>query len=434
MPSPTHNNPPHVIIVGAGFGGLRAARLLAKDNLRVTLVDRNNYHLFQPLLYQVATAGVSPGEIAYPLRSILRKQKNTHFLLAEVTRIDLENKRLETTHGEIHYDALILAAGGQTNTFGIESVAQNSFGLKDLHDGITIRNHILRLFEQASLEQDQVVRQEMLTFVIAGGGPTGVEMAGAISELIQLVLKKDFPHQDFSQARVLLLEAAERLLPALPLELGLATLHALERKGVEVRFKTAVAGFDGRKVDLKDSQSIAARTLIWAAGIRAADIFDQLGVAQAAQRRVRVEPTLQLPGHPEVFVIGDGAYLKDENGAPLPMIAPVALQQADCAVNNLRSLFNPNKMHPFVYKDPGVMATIGRNQAVARLGKLHFRGFIAWIIWVVVHIFQLIGFRNRLIVMITWAWDYFHYDRALRLIGPELQPQSEKSRLNQTDR
>ncbi len=419
------NNPapdrPHVVILGAGFGGLRAARLLARTPVQVTLVDRNNYHLFQPLLYQVATAGVSPAEIAYPVRSILRAQKNARFLLAEVTHIDLERRCLQTSAGELRYDALILAAGGQTNTFGLDSVARHAFGLKDLEDALSLRNHILTLFERASLEPDAAMRAEMLTFVITGGGPTGVEMAGAIVELIQLVLKKDFPGQDFSQARVLLLEAADRLLPALPPALGEATLRALQIKGVEVRFNTAVSGYDGRSVQLRDGQSLPARTLIWAAGVRASSLFDRLDIPRAAQGRVRVEKTLQLPAHPEVFVIGDAAYFEDERGVPLPMIAPVAIQQAACAVDNLRRLLQGSPLQPFRYKDPGVMATIGRNQAVARLGKLHFRGFIAWLIWVVVHIYQLIGFRNRLVVMITWAWDYFRYDRALRLIGPPLQ-------------
>jgi len=425
---------PHVVIIGAGFGGLRVARLLAKDHLRVTLVDRHNYHLFQPLLYQVATAGISPTEIAYPIRSILRNQKNTHFLLAEVSHIDLENRRLTTTQGELHYDLLILAAGGQTNTFGIESLDQHAFGLKDLHDSISIRNHILGLFEKANQEHDRAKRQEMLTFVIAGGGPTGVEMAGAISELIQLVLVKDFPNQDLSAARVILLEAAGHLLPALPPALGKATLRALQRKAVEVRFNTAVAGYNGRQVELAGCPPIPAHTLIWAAGIRAADLMDSLDVERASQRRVRVRPTLQLPGYPEVFVIGDAAYLENADGTPLPMIAPVAIQQAGWVVKNIRRLLKGQELQPFAYTDPGVMATIGRNQAVARLGKFNFHGFIAWIIWVVVHIFQLIGFRNRLVVMITWAWDYFLYDRALRLIGPDLQPQPKKSDQKRTNR
>ncbi len=408
---------PHVAIVGAGFGGLRAARRLAGAPVRVTLIDRHNYHLFQPLLYQVATAGLSPNEIAYPLRSILRRQPNADFLLAEVRGVDLAAHRLETSAGPLDYDYLILAAGGETNTFGLQSVEENSLGLKNLADAAALRDHLLCLFEQASRETDARERQAMLTFVIAGGGPTGVELAGALSELISLVLSKDFPRQDVAKARILLLEAAGRLLPGMPEDLARHTVAVLQRKGVEVRFGAAVSGFDRRQVTLRSGESIPAYTLIWAAGIRSNGLARSLGAELAAGGRVRVEPSLQLPGRPEVFVIGDAAYGEDERGQPLPMVAPVATQQADCAVDNLIRLIAGRPLEPFRYKDPGAMATIGRNQAVARLGRLRFRGFIAWIVWIVVHIYQLIGFRNRLVTLINWAWDYFLYDRAIRTIG-----------------
>lgn len=420
----TTTNLPHVVIVGAGFGGLRVVRRLAKQPVRVTLIDRHNYHLFQPLLYQVASAGVSPAEIAYPLRSFLRKQQNAEFVLAEVNGVNLADRKVITSVGEIIYDSLILAAGGQSNFFGLESVARSSFGLKDLAEASALRDHLLRLFERASQVSDPQARRALLTFVVAGGGPTGVEMSGAIAELIRLVISKDFPHHDFSVARVLLLEAAGRLLPAMPAELSQATLEALTRKGVEVRFGTAVKEFDRRQVTLANKEVIDAHTLIWAAGIRAQALYDSLEVEQAAQGRVRVTPTLQLPDHPEVFVIGDGAYLEDERGKPLPMVAPVAMQQADYAAANLGRLHAGLPLQAFRYRDPGLMATIGRNQAVARLGRFNFRGFLAWLIWVVVHIFQLIGFRNRLVVMINWAWDYFLYDRALRFIGSEAEGSS----------
>ncbi len=408
---------PRVAIVGAGFGGLRAARRLAKAPLRVTLIDRNNYHLFQPLLYQVASGGLSPNEIAYPVRSILRRQRNVDFLLAEVRGVDLTARRLYTSAGPLDYDYLILAAGGQTNYFGLQSVEQNSFGLKDLTDAAALRDHLLCLFEQASREPDPQQRRAMLTFVIAGGGPTGVELAGALSELITLVLSKDFPRQDIGEARILLLEAAQRLLPGMPADLARHTVDALRRKGVEVRFGAAVSGFDRRQVTLHDGAIVPTRTLIWAAGIRPNGLIQALGAEQAAQGRVRVEPSLQLPGRPEVFVVGDAAYAEDGAGQPLPMVAPVATQQADCAAENLLRLRAGRPLRPFRYRDPGAMATIGRNQAVARLGRFHFRGFIAWLIWIVVHIYQLIGFRNRLVTLINWAWDYFLYDRAIRTIG-----------------
>ncbi|HAL16626.1 MAG TPA: FAD-dependent oxidoreductase [Anaerolineaceae bacterium] len=417
-PKTSKQNLKHVVIVGGGFGGLRAARRLAKAPVCITLIDRNNYHLFQPLLYQVATAGVSPTDVAYPLRSIFRRQKNLVYQMAEVTRVDLNNRRLETTNGSLDYDYLILAVGGETNYFGLESVAVNAFGLKGLEDASPIRDHLLHLFERAALVNDPLIRQALLTFVVVGGGPTGVEMAGAISELIRLVLTKDFPNQDFSHSRVLLLEATDRLLAAMPAGLGQATQKALKKKGVEVRFGAAVGSFDGRTVNLSGGEAISTHTLIWAAGVRSAALVDTLGLPQAAQRRVRVEPTLQLPGHPEVYVIGDAAYLEDENKAPLPMVAPVAMQQGEHAADNLVQALNEQPQISFHYHDPGTMATIGRNQAVAWIGPLQLHGFLAWVTWLVVHIFQLIGFRNRLLVLINWAWDYFFYDRAVRLISP----------------
>jgi len=411
-----NQNIPHVVIVGGGFGGLRAAKRLAKAPVRITLLDRNNYHLFQPLLYQVATAGVSPTDVAYPLRSIFRKQKNLEFRLAEVTGIDLDRRTLNTTNGRLEYDQLILAVGGETNYFGMESLSANSFGLKGLDDASRIRDHLLHLFEQAALVSDPQARQALLTIVVAGGGPTGVELAGAISELIRLVLAKDFPNQDFSQARVLLLEATDRLLAMLPTGLGEATVKALKKKKVEVRFGATVDSYEGQVVKLRGGEIIPTHTLIWAAGIRSAAMVDSLGLPQAAQKRIKVEPTLQVSGHPEVYVIGDAAYLEDENKAPLGMVAPVAMQQGEHAADNIVRKLRGEAQTAFQYHDPGVMATIGRNQAVAWLGPLQLQGFFAWLAWLVVHILQLIGFRNRLLVLINWAWDYFFYDRAVRLI------------------
>lgn len=409
---------PEVVIVGGGFGGLNAARRLAKVPVHVTLLDRNNYHLFQPLLYQVATAGVAPTDVAYPLRTIFRKQKNFEFRLDNVTKIDLENRQLETGSGTVPYDYLILAVGGQTNTFGIESVAANSLPLKSLMDASSIRDHLLHQFERAIQESDPALRQPLLTFVIAGGGPTGVEMAGAISELIRVVKTKDFPNHDLSQARVILLEAAGSLLPVLPEELGKATVAALEKKGVEVCLEKAVESFDGQKIQLRGGEVIDSRTLIWAAGIRSEELVDHLGIAQAGQRRVRVQPSLQVEGHPEVYVIGDAAYLEDEHGAALPMVAQVAIQQGVRAADNIQLALEGQSLQPFHYRDLGTMATIGRNQAVAWIGPFKLHGFLAWLTWLVVHIAQLIGFRNRLVVLINWAWDYFFYDRAVRLILP----------------
>lgn len=407
---------PHVVVVGAGFGGLRAARRLANLPVRVTVIDRNNYHLFQPLLYQVASAGLSAADIAFPVRSVLRRQRNARFLLAEVQQVNLANRRLLTSAGEVSYDFLILAVGGQTHYFGQERLARHAFGLKTLADADGIRNHVLSLFERASRESDPRRRAAMLTFVVAGGGPSGVETAGALAELIRLGLSRDFPNLDVSGARVALLEAADRLLPAMPPDLQAAAEKALQSKGVEIRLGARVESYDGQTIKLANGEKLPARTLIWAAGIRAVDLAQNLPVEHAAAGRVRVQPTLQLPGFPEVFLIGDAAYLEDESGKPLPMVAPVAMQQADAAVENLRRLLSGEPLRSFRYRDPGMMATIGRNQAVARLGRLRLRGFLAWLMWVTVHVFQLIGIRNRLVVMINWVWDYFLYERALRLI------------------
>ncbi len=410
------DNLPDVVIIGAGFGGLRAARALAKAPVRVTLVDRNNYHLFQPLLYQVATAGLSPHEIAHPVRSILRSQKNFDFRMTEVTHVDLAQRCLETSTGCINYDYLILAAGGETNTFGIQSVAQNSFGLKSVEDATRLRNHILNMFELAAQETDPDRRRARLTFVVVGGGPTGVECSGAVSELIRLVLAKDYPALNIKDVRVVLLEATQRLLAGMPAVLSEATAETLWRKHVEVRFSAAVTDFDGTQIVLKGGEIIPSQTLIWAAGVRAVSLAASLGVPQGSLGRIKVTPTLQLAEHPEVFVIGDVAYLEGRDGKPLPMVAPVAMQQAAVAAGNIRRLAAGKPLRPFIYKDPGTLATIGRNAAVAHLGRWNFTGFLAWWAWLVVHLIQLIGFRNRLIVLINWAWDYIFYDRAVRLI------------------
>ncbi len=409
---------PHIVIIGAGFGGLRAAQRLAGKPVRVTLIDRRNYHLFQPLLYQVATAGLSPNEIAYPVRAIFQKQKNLDFLLAEVTGVDFAAKTVQTTRGPLAYDYLIVAAGAAVNFFGNDALAQHALVLKDVPDAVRIRNHVLRMFELAANERDTAVRRALLTFVIVGGGPTGVESAGAFSELIRLVLRRDHPRMDISDVNVILLEAADAPLAGFPAHLQQSTLRALAARHVDVRLGAKVTGFDGQQVTLADSNPIPARTLLWSAGVRAADLVDRLGVAQARLGRVPVASTLQLSGHPQVFVIGDAAY-GEENGQPLPMMAPVAIQQADRAVSNILALVAGKPLSDFRYRDPGSLATIGRNAAVARIGGWTFSGFAAWVVWLVVHLIGLIGFRNRLIVLINWAWDYFFYDRAVRLITRE---------------
>jgi NADH dehydrogenase len=410
---------PHVVILGAGFGGLKAAQKLANVPVRITLIDRQNYHLFQPLLYQVAIAGLVPSQIAYPLRAIFRHQKNLTFLMGEVTAIDFEAHFVKLEGSVLAYDYLILAVGGRTNFFGMESLERNAFQLKNIESAIAARNHLLGIFEQANREADPEKRLALLTFAVVGGGPTGVETAGALAELITHVMAKDYPHMDLNEVHVLLLEAGPSVMPSYPDGLRKATHDLLQGKKVEVMTNTKLAEYNGEQIILSDGRQIAARTLIWTAGVRAAELVDELGVGQAASGRVMTEPSLQLPGHPEVFVIGDAAYFVNGNGQPLPMLATVAQQQADAAVKNLRKILKGEKTEGFHYKDPGLLATIGRNAAVARIWGLSFSGFIAWVIWVGLHIYRLIGFRNRLVVLINWAWDYFFYDTQVRLITKE---------------
>ena len=415
VPSRPATGRPTVVIVGAGFGGLRAARALRKTPVDVVLVDRHNYHLFQPLLYQVATAGLEPEQIARPVRAILRRQSNTEFRMTEVTGLDPSGKRIVTTDGPIAYDYLILAVGGETNFFGLESVPRHGFGLKDIPEAIRIRNHVLHAFERAMLEADPERRRAELTIVVVGGGPTGVEMAGALSELIRLVLVKDYPRLNIKDVRVLLLEATDRLLAAMPPRLREAGAETLWRKHVEVRFGATVADYDGARVSLKSGEVIPASTLIWAAGVKAVSLTGRLGLPTAQQGRVAVDPTLEVPGHPGIYVIGDAAYL-EVAGAPLPMMAPVAIQMAETAAENIRRRIAGEPAVQFRYRDPGSLATIGRNAAVAYIRGIGFTGFPAWVVWLVVHIIQLIGFRNKLFVLLNWAWDYFFYERAARLI------------------
>ena len=412
-------NTPHMVILGAGFGGLHAARRLAKAPVQITLIDRQNYHLFQPLLYQVAIARLLPSEIAYPLRTIYRRQKNLTFQMGEVTGIDFDQRYVKLDGSVIAYDYLIIAVGAQTNFFGMESIQENGFELKDIPSAIKTRNHLLKMFEQASHEADAEKRQAMLTFVVVGGGPTGVETAGALAGLISQVMIKDYPYLDLDEARVVLLEANDHLITAYPHNLRHATFDLLHRKRVEILLNARLADYDGQQVTLKDGSQIAAHTLIWTAGVKAAQVVESLKVEHASAGRVRVTPSLQLPGHLEVFVVGDAAYLVDENGQPLPMLSTVAIQQGNHAAHNIQQLIHGREITPFHYKDPGLLATIGNHAAVARIWGISFSGFIAWVIWLGLHIYRLIGFRNRLLVFLNWAWDYLFHENQTRLISRE---------------
>jgi NADH dehydrogenase len=405
----------HVVIIGAGFGGIRAVRALSKADVRITLIDKHNYHLFQPLLYQVSTATLSIDDIAYPIRAMIKNQRNVLFRMGEVNTIDFERKSVILDTEEIDYDYLVVATGGVTNYFGIKSVEKNSFGMKNLDESVTIRNHILHQFELASYEKDMDKRRALLTFIIVGGGPTGVESAGALSELIYLVMAKEYHTLNFKEVRIVLVEASDKVLAAMPEELRETTVETLIRKHVEVRLCVQVTDYDGERLAIKGGEIIPTHTVIWAAGIKAAPILDKLNIEQGPARRAIVNEFLQLPAHPDVFVIGDSAHY-EYSGRPLPMIAPVAIQQADVTAKNIKHLIEETPLEKFSYKDVGSMATIGRNAAVVHMGRIKLKGFTAWLIWSLVHILRLIDFRNRFVVFMKWVWEYIFYDRLVRII------------------
>lgn len=405
-----------VVIVGMGFGGLAAAKALAGENLELIMVDRHNYHLFQPLLYQVATAGLEQEAIAYPLRAISRSWQNSSFIMAETNSVDLMEKCVLSSAGRIKYDYLIVAAGSRTNFFGLQSVERYAFDLKRLDQAEDLRNHILLMFEKASLESDPLRRSTMLTFVIVGGGPTGVEFAGALRELILYVLSKDHPDILSSETRIVLVEAAASLLTSMPPDLQDYAVSKLRKMGVEVLLETRVVGATAETVELHDVTSIGSNTLFWSAGVAAAELAEGIpGVDLRGSGRIVVQQDLSIKGHPEVFVVGDMAYCF-QDGEPLPMMAPVASQQGRYAARAVLARERGEQIPAFTYFDKGAMATIGRSSAVATTGKLKFRGFMAWLVWLVLHLFYLVGFRNRLMVMVNWAYYYFSHERQVRLI------------------
>jgi NADH dehydrogenase len=406
---------PRVVIAGAGFGGLTCARGLKNAPVDVLLVDRNNYHLFTPLLYQVASAVLDPGEIARPVRQLIRPLRNADFLLARITGVDFEQSQLLTDHGPLAYDYLVLASGSQSDYFGNTSLARHAFGLKDLDEGLAIRNRVLMRFEEARWEEDRERRRTLLTFAVVGGGPTGVEMAGALAELTHLVLSKDYRDLDLGLVRIVLLEAAGYLLGTFAEPLREAARKSLEKKGVEVLLKAKVADVSAGSIRLADGHEIPASTVIWTAGVRASELGSALGFSLGRQARVQVLPTLQLHGHPEVFVIGDLAGPVD-NGVPLPMLIPVAMQEGRHVAATIKDVLRGYGATDFRYKDPGIMATIGRNSAVAQLGAIRLTGFLGWLMWLGVHLVNVISFRSRVIVLVNWAWDYLFYDRPIRLI------------------
>jgi NADH dehydrogenase len=413
---------PRVVIVGAGFGGLHAARTLADYPVDVLILNRTNYHGFWPLLYQVATAGLEPESIAYPVRAIVRRHPNVDFRLTEVTGIDFQRRRVLTAGEAIPYDGLILAAGSTTNYFGNQDLEVHTFGMKDMDEAEALRNQALLRFEEAVGTADARRRRALMTFVIVGGGPTGVELAGAFAELFSHVLRRDYPSLDVADARVVVVEAGDTVLATFPPKLRDSAAKRLAKLGVEVRLHTAVDRVDGQQVVFRDGSRLEAGTVIWAAGVKAAELADHLGLPQARAGRVPVTPELHLPDRPEVFVIGDMAYLEGPDGKGYPMVAQVAMQQGVQAAKNLMASWSGTPMKPFSYFDKGNMATIGRRAAVFDAFGVQATGLIAWLGWLFIHLIYLVGFRNRMLVLLNWAYNYFTYDRGVRIISSTRNP------------
>jgi NADH dehydrogenase len=416
----------HVVIIGGGFGGLYAAKALGKTDTRITLVDKRNFHLFQPLLYQIAVGGLSPGDIASPLRAVLRKYKNIEIIKAEAIDFDPEHRRITFRDGELNYDSLIVATGSTYNYFGHDEWAGIAPGIKTIESTLDIRHRIFLAFEAAEREDDIARQQSWMRFVIIGAGPTGVELAGAIGELAQSTLRSDFRHIDTSESEIILLEGADRILPAYPEELSIKAQESLERLGITVSKNAMVTDIKKSFVTFsKDGkgETIQARTILWAAGVKASSlgnvIADRMGAKLDGAGRVMVEPDLSVPGFPNIFVIGDLASFSHQDGNPLPGVAPVAMQEGLYVAKLLESRLRGENIQPFRYKNKGSLAVIGRNAAVADFGRFRFSGFFAWLIWVFIHIGYLIEFDNKVLVLVQWAWNYFTRKRGARLITGE---------------
>lgn len=409
-------NAPSVVIIGAGFGGLYAAKQFCNQPVRVTILDRSNYHLFQPLLYQVATAGLSPGNIAQPIRDIVRKCKNIQTILAEVSAIDVNAKKVRVEDGEYSYDYLIVATGATHQYFGHSEWEPIALGLKTLEDAVTIRRRFLTAFEEAEKETDPSRRQAWITFVIVGGGPTGVELAGTMSEMAKRTFAEDFRHVDPRKSRIILLEGGPRVLNTYTEKLSEGARRQLEKLGVEVRTNALVTNVDSDGVYI-GKEKIETFNIFWAAGVAASPLGKSLGAPLDRAGRVQVQPDLTIAGHPEVFIIGDLVTLKDPKGQTVPGVAPAAMQMGRYAAKKiLNRIKKKSETGPFVYNDKGSLATIGRAAAVAMFGKVQISGLLAWLSWLLIHIYFLIGFRNRLIVLIQWAWAYLGMQTNARLI------------------
>lgn len=417
----SENQRPHIVVLGAGFGGLTFCQKFRHPTARVTLVDRTNHHLFQPLLYQVATAGLSAPEIAQPIRSILSHQPNVTVLLDQVMDFDLAAKQVRLEKNTLSYDYLVLALGGCTSYFGHPEWEQFAPGLKSLDDAIQIRHNVLLAFEEAECEKDPAALARLMTIVVVGGGPTGVELAGAFAELTRIVLQRDFRHIDPRQARIILIEASPVVLSHMPPDLAESAMQQLRALGVQVRTSVKVKEISESRVELDNGEVIEAANVLWAAGVSATPLTRKLGVELDRAGRVKVNADLSLPGHPEVFAIGDMALVFREDGKPVPGVSPAAMQMAGHVAEIIEDeLAAPARGHalrpPFKYWDKGTMATIGRSAAVAYAGPFHLHGFTAWVAWLFVHLIFLIGFRNRVAVLLQWAYSYFSYKRGARII------------------
>jgi NADH dehydrogenase len=426
MQAPIDTSLPHVVVIGAGFGGLSFARKFRTDLARVTVIDRQNHHLFQPLLYQVATAGLSAVDIAQPIRAILRRKPNLEVLMAEVQQVDLAARKVIHNRGELKYDYLVLAAGGVTSYFGHDDWARHAAGLKSLDDALHIRRKILLSFERAETEPDPVKRRELMTIIVVGGGPTGVELAGTFAELARTVLVRDFDHIDPSKARVLLIEGSPRVLAHFPPDLSASAQRQLEKLGVEVRLGKHVQAVRENEVEMPDGEIIRG-ILVWGAGVGAVPLTRTLGVPVDRAGRIQVQTDLSVPGHPDVFAVGDIATVTDRNGVVVPGVSPAAMQMGEHVAKVIEADLRARRRSAaqgaglpdregFAYWDKGSMATIGRSKAVAQIGRWHFSGYPAWIAWLVVHLLFLVGFRNRVAVFLQWVYSYLTYRRGARII------------------
>lgn len=423
-------NQPRVVVIGGGFGGIQLIKSLDKTKVQLVLLDKHNYHTFQPLLYQVATAGLEPDAIATPLRRILEKCPNFYFRMAEVNHIHSEKKKISTTLGELDYDYLVIANGSKTNYFGNKSVQANSFPLKQIPQALDLRSHMLQNFEKAVLESDQEEQEALKNIVIVGGGPTGIEVAGALGELKKHVLPRDYPELDLKKMKIYLIEATARLLGTMSEHASRKAANYLQHFDVQIMRNKLVKHYDGKKVNLEDGTAIASRMLIWAAGVKG-NIIDGLRPEAIQNSRILVDAYNRVQGYETIFAIGDVAAMISEK-YPLghPMVAPAAIAQGKLLAKNLiRIAVEGRKPLPFKYIDQGSLATIGRNRAVVDFpGGIRFGGFFAWLIWMFVHLFSIIGFRNRLVVLANWIWNYFTCDRGIRLIiRPYIKLDHEKS-------